>query len=161
MLIDSPLRDAHLAEFRRRLPERVARLGWSPERVARLGWSPERLRQEREAGLRAMLAFARARSPWHAARLAGVEALQRHAETGKLKRFIPLPSRRRILIPVMGSSSSETPSTAVITLAAQSAFPAAPSIRIVRHSPLVTPLCKTAPSPEKGSAASNRETALS
>jgi hypothetical protein len=63
MLIDSPLRDAHVAEFRRRLPEHVARLGWSAER----------LRQEREAGLRATLAYAKTRSPWHAARLAGVD----------------------------------------------------------------------------------------
>ncbi|MEM8853056.1 MAG: phenylacetate--CoA ligase family protein [Pseudomonadota bacterium] len=63
MLIDSPLREAHIAEFRRRLPEHVARLSWSKERVA----------EEQQRGLAATLAFAKAKSPWHRERLRDID----------------------------------------------------------------------------------------
>lgn len=44
-----------------------------PEHVARLGWTAAQIQAEREQRLRRILALARARSPWHRARLAGVD----------------------------------------------------------------------------------------
>jgi hypothetical protein len=43
-----------------------------PEHVQRLRWPAERLRQERRDRLRDLLAVAKASSPWHRDRLAGV-----------------------------------------------------------------------------------------
>lgn len=57
------LRGGHLAAVRASLEDHVARLDWSPERI-------ERYRTQR---LRALLAFARERSPFHAARLSDVD----------------------------------------------------------------------------------------
>jgi phenylacetate-CoA ligase len=42
--------------------------------VARLSWSKDQIRNERERALRETLAFAQAKSPWHAKRLDGVDA---------------------------------------------------------------------------------------
>lgn len=47
--------------------------GRMPEHLERMGWSSERLRAERTARLRELLAIARARSPWHRARLAHLD----------------------------------------------------------------------------------------
>jgi phenylacetate-CoA ligase len=44
-----------------------------PEHLERLDWSAERLRAERTARLRELVTMARTRSPWHRARLAGVD----------------------------------------------------------------------------------------
>ncbi len=44
-----------------------------PEHVSRLGWSPERVHAEQTRRLRILLAIAKERSPFHAARLAHVE----------------------------------------------------------------------------------------
>jgi phenylacetate-CoA ligase len=43
------------------------------EHVQRLRWPADRLRQERRARLRDLLRVARASSPWHRERLAGVD----------------------------------------------------------------------------------------
>ncbi len=59
MFIDSPRRREQLALIARRLPVHVARLTWSADRI----------KAERQRGLRDMLAFAKAKSPWHAKRL--------------------------------------------------------------------------------------------
>ncbi len=48
-------------------------MGRLPEHLARLGWSTDQLRAERTARLRQLLAVARASSPWHRARLSGVD----------------------------------------------------------------------------------------
>jgi phenylacetate-CoA ligase len=56
-------RQRHLRAFADRLPVEVERLTWPLERL-------HRLRDER---LRALLGTAKARSPWHAKRLAGVD----------------------------------------------------------------------------------------
>jgi phenylacetate-CoA ligase len=58
------LRQAHVARL----------LELMPELLDRLTWPVERLRAEREAGLRALVAHAKARSPWHRRRLAAVAA---------------------------------------------------------------------------------------
>jgi phenylacetate-CoA ligase len=47
-----------------------------PQQVERLDWAGERLRRERERRLRALVATAAARSPWHAERLSGVDPMQ-------------------------------------------------------------------------------------
>jgi phenylacetate-coenzyme A ligase PaaK-like adenylate-forming protein len=57
------LRAAHLNAARASLEDHVARLEWPPERI-------ERYRTER---LRSLLAFARERSPFHAARMADID----------------------------------------------------------------------------------------
>jgi phenylacetate-coenzyme A ligase PaaK-like adenylate-forming protein len=57
------LRQRHLAD--------VAAL--MPEQVQRLRWPADRLRQERRDRLRELLAVAKAASPWHRERLAGVD----------------------------------------------------------------------------------------
>jgi phenylacetate-coenzyme A ligase PaaK-like adenylate-forming protein len=44
-----------------------------PEMIARLGWSREAVRAERQRALRRLLAVAQERSPWHRARLRGVD----------------------------------------------------------------------------------------
>ena len=56
-------RQRHLRAFADRLPDEARRLIWPLERL-------HRLRDER---LRALLRTAKARSPWHAKRLAGVD----------------------------------------------------------------------------------------
>jgi phenylacetate-coenzyme A ligase PaaK-like adenylate-forming protein len=64
MIIDSPRRREQLAAVAQRLPAHVARLSWSQDRI----------KAERQSALREMLAFAKAKSPWHARRLSGVDA---------------------------------------------------------------------------------------
>jgi phenylacetate-CoA ligase len=59
----APLRERMQAELMRRASDHVARLGWSRDRIAA---------RQRE-GLRALLAHARERSPFHARRLRGVD----------------------------------------------------------------------------------------
>jgi phenylacetate-coenzyme A ligase PaaK-like adenylate-forming protein len=44
-----------------------------PEQVARMDWTAAQIQTEREQRLQRLLALARARSPWHRARLAGVD----------------------------------------------------------------------------------------
>jgi len=56
-------RQRHLAEAMQRVPEHLERLTWSAQQ----------LREFRTIRLRELLALARARSPWHRARLAGVD----------------------------------------------------------------------------------------
>ena len=63
MIIDSPKRREHLLAIASRLPEHVARLGWSGEQLAR----------ERQVLLRETVAWAKSRSPWHADRLADID----------------------------------------------------------------------------------------
>jgi phenylacetate-CoA ligase len=60
------LRTAHLAAVRASLEDHVARLEWSRERI-------ERYRTER---LRALLAFARERSPFHASRMGDIDPVR-------------------------------------------------------------------------------------
>jgi phenylacetate-coenzyme A ligase PaaK-like adenylate-forming protein len=60
----APLRARMQSELLRRLPEQIARLGWSAAQIAA---------HQREA-LRALLAHARAHSPFHARRLRDVDA---------------------------------------------------------------------------------------
>src|SRR4029453_2524887 len=57
------LRQRHVARFRET----------APEHFERMTWPAERLRAGRERGLRALVAHARARSPWHGHRLAGLD----------------------------------------------------------------------------------------
>ncbi|HEV3497611.1 MAG TPA: AMP-binding protein [Actinomycetes bacterium] len=57
------LRQRHLADL----------MGLLPEHVQRLRWPADRLRQERRKRLRDLLRVARASSPWHRERLAGVD----------------------------------------------------------------------------------------
>ena len=57
------LRQRHLATLMTRMPEHLQRLRWPAER----------LRQERRDRLRDLLRVARASSPWHRERLAGVD----------------------------------------------------------------------------------------
>jgi phenylacetate-coenzyme A ligase PaaK-like adenylate-forming protein len=57
------LRRRHQAEVSRRAPEHIGRLDWSAAQIA----------AHQRAGLRALLAVARERSPFHARRLRGVE----------------------------------------------------------------------------------------
>jgi phenylacetate-coenzyme A ligase PaaK-like adenylate-forming protein len=64
MIIDSPRRRAHLAAIAARLPAHVERLSWSAAEIA----------AERELALREALAYAKANSPWHANRLAKIDA---------------------------------------------------------------------------------------
>lgn len=64
MIIDSPRRREHLAAVAQRLPEHLARLSWSPDQI----------KAERQRALRETLAFAKARSPWHAERLKDIDA---------------------------------------------------------------------------------------
>ena len=56
-------RQRHLGHLAGILPGHVGRLSWSAERIAR----------EREERLRALLRVAQERSPWHAARLRGID----------------------------------------------------------------------------------------
>ncbi len=64
MIIDSPRRREQLAAVAERLPAHVARLSWSKDQI----------RNERQRALRETLAFAQAKSPWHARRLSGIDA---------------------------------------------------------------------------------------
>jgi len=57
------LRQRHVARFRET----------APEHFERMTWPAARLRAGRERGLRALVAHARARSPWHGRRLAGLD----------------------------------------------------------------------------------------
>jgi phenylacetate-coenzyme A ligase PaaK-like adenylate-forming protein len=59
----APLRQRYQAEFSRRALEHVGRLDWSPAQIA----------ARQLEGLRALLAVARERSPFHARRLRGVD----------------------------------------------------------------------------------------
>ena len=63
MVIDSPRRREQLAAIAARMPQHVERLSWTAAQIA----------AERERALRATLAHAKANSPWHASRLAGVD----------------------------------------------------------------------------------------
>jgi phenylacetate-CoA ligase len=64
VIIDNPRRREQLAAVATRLPAHVARLSWSKDQI----------RSERQRALRETLAFAQAKSPWHAKRLDGVDA---------------------------------------------------------------------------------------
>jgi phenylacetate-coenzyme A ligase PaaK-like adenylate-forming protein len=64
MIIDSPRRREHLAAIAARIPAHVARLSWTAAQIA----------AERERALRETLVYAKANSPWHAGRLAKVDA---------------------------------------------------------------------------------------
>jgi phenylacetate-coenzyme A ligase PaaK-like adenylate-forming protein len=64
VIIDSPRRREQLAAVAQRLPAHVARLSWSKDQI----------KSERQRALRETLAFAQAKSPWHAKRLGGVDA---------------------------------------------------------------------------------------
>src|SRR5262245_21081717 len=65
---------APVADYETLRQRHLARMGeLMPEMFARLGWTAEQLCAGRQVGLRAMLAHAKARSPWHGRRLAGVE----------------------------------------------------------------------------------------
>jgi phenylacetate-coenzyme A ligase PaaK-like adenylate-forming protein len=64
VIIDSSRRREQLAAVATRLPAHVARLSWSKDQI----------RNERQRALRETLAFAQAKSPWHAKRLGGIEA---------------------------------------------------------------------------------------
>lgn len=57
------LRQRHVTEFRALIPEALDRIRWPVERV----------RAERQRRLRALLAVAKTRSPWHGGRLAGID----------------------------------------------------------------------------------------
>ena len=50
-----------------------ALMAMMPEMVQRLSWPAERIRREREERLRALLRLAKARSPWHRARLRDID----------------------------------------------------------------------------------------
>lgn len=56
-------RQRHLGHLGSILPGHIGRLAWSPEMIAR----------ERQERLRELLRVAQARSPWHAARLRGID----------------------------------------------------------------------------------------
>jgi len=58
------LRCRHVADFEAMLPEYLGRIDWPADRVA----------AERRRALRALLAIAVARSPWHRERLAGIDS---------------------------------------------------------------------------------------
>jgi len=75
------LRAAHLADVRASLEDHVARLDWPPERI-------ERYRTER---LRALLAFAGERSPFHRARMSGIDPAT--ATVDDLVRIPPMQKR--------------------------------------------------------------------
>ena len=60
---------------------------FTPEAIARLSWSRERVRDEQVRRLRRMLAHAQRHSPFHAARLAHIDA-----ETFQLEDLEALPS---------------------------------------------------------------------
>ncbi len=63
-----------MADYETLRQRHVARLMETmPDHVARLTWSAEQLRAGREHRLRALVAHARVRSPWHAHRLAGLD----------------------------------------------------------------------------------------
>jgi len=65
---------APVADYETLRQRHVARFGeLMPDFFARLTWTSERLRDERRVGLRAILAHAKVRSPWHGRRLAGVD----------------------------------------------------------------------------------------
>ena len=64
MIIDSPRRREQLAAMAQRLPAHLARLSWSNDRI----------KGERQRALRETIAFAQAKSPWHAKRLGGIDA---------------------------------------------------------------------------------------
>ena len=63
MIIDSPRRREHLAAIAERMPAHVQRLSWSADQIE----------AERMRALREMLAFAKAKSPWHASRLSRID----------------------------------------------------------------------------------------
>jgi phenylacetate-CoA ligase len=60
---------------------------FTPEAIARLSWSRERVREEQVQRLRSVLAHAQCHSPFHAARLAHVDA-----EAFELEDLATLPS---------------------------------------------------------------------
>jgi phenylacetate-coenzyme A ligase PaaK-like adenylate-forming protein len=65
-----------------------------PDHYARLTWPVERLRAEREARLRALVAHAQARSPWHRRRLSRVAA-ERLGEAGL--RALPIMTKHDLM----------------------------------------------------------------
>ena len=77
-------RQRHLQAFAERLPDEAERLTWPLERL-------HRLRDER---LRALLRTAKARSPWHAKRLAGVDV---DAVTGADLSAIPTMTKTDVM----------------------------------------------------------------
>jgi len=64
VIIDSPRRREQLAAVAERLPAHVSRLAWSKDQI----------KAERQRALHETLAFAKARSAWHAKRLSGLDA---------------------------------------------------------------------------------------
>jgi len=64
VIIDSPRRREQLAAVAERLPAHVSRLAWSKDQI----------QAERQRALRETLAFAKAKSTWHAKRLRGLDA---------------------------------------------------------------------------------------
>jgi phenylacetate-coenzyme A ligase PaaK-like adenylate-forming protein len=78
------LRQAHAASFMASLPAHFARLTWPVEQ----------LRAERETKLRALVAYAQARSPWHRSRLGGVAA-ERLTEDGL--RALPVMTKHDLM----------------------------------------------------------------
>ena len=79
MTTDTSAFEAYRAGVQSRL------FGGIREHVDRLGWSAERIAVHQRDGLRALLAHAIARSPFHAGRLAGVDA--ERLELGDLSRL--------------------------------------------------------------------------
>lgn len=75
------LRAAHLAAVRAALEDHVARLDWPPERIERY----------RTARLRSLLAFAHERSPFHRARMSGIDPAS--ATVDDLVRLPPMVKR--------------------------------------------------------------------
>jgi phenylacetate-coenzyme A ligase PaaK-like adenylate-forming protein len=63
MIIDSPRRREQLAAIAARMPAHVERLSWSANQI----------RDERQRTLRETLAYAKAKSPWHASRLGHID----------------------------------------------------------------------------------------
>ncbi len=63
MIIDSPRRGEQLVAIAERIPAHVEQLSWSADQI----------KAERERALRETLAFAEARSPWHATRLSHID----------------------------------------------------------------------------------------
>jgi phenylacetate-coenzyme A ligase PaaK-like adenylate-forming protein len=64
VIIDSPRRREQLAAVAERLPAHVSRLAWSKDQI----------KAKRQRALHETLAFAKARSAWHAKRLSGLDA---------------------------------------------------------------------------------------
>jgi phenylacetate-CoA ligase len=85
VIIDSPRRREQLAAVAQRLPAHIARISWSQEQI----------KAERQRALREMLAFAKARSAWHAGRLSEVDA-ESFTEASLARLPVMCPGRHKI-----------------------------------------------------------------